>query len=320
MILRPWHNRKTKAYRREETPLFFHYCSICASSFTIDGTVKIGGIGMLLATPWYWTWDGISAVGQWIGGIGTIIAVIVAFWQIQENRRLMTQPQIHVEQRVSGIKDQQDKITRPILSVKIINSGQIPTLISRAIIAFDSVLTIKEINKHNKRHIRSLNPFYITDIFIRLAKYQGLKKFNQSSSFMVYDRNLLRFHDNPFPQIIHSGESIELRCDLTRVFDYALRNLFTKVAQEKEEEFQPKEEYIETNAIHLKFSLSHPWIYQTFMIIDTRIEPILNHVQFFTSFGLYRAILPADWIEKLHDPERQEPISSLVKEILQNPC
>jgi hypothetical protein len=205
-----------------------------------------GGICMLLATPWYWTWDGISAVGQWVGGIGTIIAVIVAFWQIQENRKLMTQPQIHVNPMVD------EKNTRPILSLKIINPGHIPTIVTSANVVLDSDPTIKAINKHIKRRNRLDNPFYVFAIKKRLLKYEGLKKFVHLKNY----KPPLRLLDPQFPKNINSGGSTELTCDLYHVYDYILRNLLTKIAQEKE--YQLKEEYIETHAIHIQIYLTRP--------------------------------------------------------------
>ncbi|MGG0188377.1 hypothetical protein, partial [Bacillus rhizoplanae] len=38
---------------------------------------------MLLTQPWWPTWEGIAAIGQWIGGIGAILAVFYASQQVR---------------------------------------------------------------------------------------------------------------------------------------------------------------------------------------------------------------------------------------------
>lgn len=42
----------------------------------------------LVANPWYKDWDMWSAVGQWVGGIGTILAVFLAVKQMKEAKEL----------------------------------------------------------------------------------------------------------------------------------------------------------------------------------------------------------------------------------------
>lgn len=93
---------------------------------------------------WYTNWDMWGAVGQWIGGIGTIVAVIIALKQINETRRLqyeLLKPDIDISPSYSDssiilpdaipvdlefIKKKLDKI-----EIKISNTKQTPVTISK---------------------------------------------------------------------------------------------------------------------------------------------------------------------------------------------
>jgi hypothetical protein len=81
---------------------------------------------MLFLQPWWYTWDGISAIGQWVGGIGAILAVFyasrqvrvaikqseeqrkIAMQQMEDNRKLVMQ-QIEEQRKIAMQQIEQNR-------------------------------------------------------------------------------------------------------------------------------------------------------------------------------------------------------------------
>lgn len=79
--------------------------------------------------PWYTNPDWWSAIGQWVGGIGTVLALYIALKQINETKRLqydLLKPELVLDCNIQKNNDMKNPSSPVILNIKVMNVKQTP--------------------------------------------------------------------------------------------------------------------------------------------------------------------------------------------------
>ncbi|SFJ78074.1 hypothetical protein [Thermoflavimicrobium dichotomicum] len=158
----------------------------------------------LFSQPWWYTWDGIAAVGQWVGGLGSIAAIGAVYWQVRRNEKLsreMLQEQINENKRLA--EENKQLILKQIEEQRKISEEEREPKISIHI-----AIKEKEVEEEKKRIliVTATNignvPVYITEcnieekgspywnIYVEYLEFRGIRnEINKHNSVEVYFRS-----------------------------------------------------------------------------------------------------------------------------------
>lgn len=179
---------------------------------------------------WYTNPDWWSAIGQWVGGIGTLVAVLITMRQIKETRQLqldLIKPELILETNVAsymigaGTSNDDFRFLEIEFTITATNIKSTPVCIKDVTLSrvrfFSKNSIFKKIRKKNieyKYSIAARDLYKKPNVFKRVIS--KIKDFKSGGSIFFIQENIIQ--ETPF--VIKSGE---FRSDTIKLDTYKRR-------------------------------------------------------------------------------------------------